>query len=114
MKLWIDIESRSSVPIRHGTAKYATNVEVILLQWAIDDDNVYVEESPSLALIQAAQQADEIWAHNAEFDRTVLETTSWWPKVPLEKWRCTAAMARMHGLPGGLAALCEIFKLPQD
>jgi DNA polymerase len=58
-----------------------------------------------------AEQADEIWAHNAEFDRVQLETTEWWPKIPLEKWRCTAALARMHGLPGGLDKLCQIFKL---
>lgn len=113
MKLWIDIESRSPAPIKHGVAKYATAVEVILLQWAIDDGPVFVEEGPSLELLDAADRADEIWAHNAEFDRTVLETTSWW-KAPLDKWRCTAALARMHGLPGGLDKLSTIFKLPVD
>ena len=75
---------------------------------------MHVEEGPSLELIEAAEQADEIWAHNAEFDHTVLETTPWWPKVPLEKWRCTAALCRMHGLPGGLEKLSEIFKLDKD
>ena len=44
----------------------------------------------------------------------MLETTDWWPEVPLEKWRCTAAMARMHGLPGGLDKLCKIFKVKDD
>jgi DNA polymerase len=98
--------------------KYATGVEVIMAQWAVDDGAIIVEDitarHPSTALICAAKECDEIWAHNAEFDRTVLETTRWWPKVPLEKWRCTAALARMHGLPGGLDKLSTIFKLDAD
>ena len=115
MKLWIDIESRSRRPIKHGAEAYATDVEIILLQWAIDDGPVTVDEGPTSQLIAAAKKADEIWAHNAEFDRTQLLTTYWWPKeATWEKWRCTAALARMHGLPGGLDKLCEIFKLPQD
>lgn len=114
MNLWIDCETRSSVPIKHGVAKYATCVEVILVQWALDDGPVFVTEGEDQELAHAAERADEIWAHNAEFDRTVLETTAWWPLVPLEKWRCTAALARMHGLPGGLEKLCKIVKLPQD
>jgi DNA polymerase bacteriophage-type len=114
VKLWFDCETKSAVPIRHGTAKYATDVELILLQWAIDDGPVTVEETPSQALIDAAEAADEVWAHNAEFDRTMLETTDWWPLVPLEKWRCTAALSRMHGLPGGLDKLSAIFNLGID
>jgi DNA polymerase len=118
MKLWIDTETRSSVPIKQGNAKYATDVEVMTVQWAVDDGVPVVEDltasEPSKALIAAAEKADEIWAHSAEFDRTVLETTSWWPVVPWEKWRCTAALARMHGLPGGLDKLSVIFKLPVD
>ena len=43
----------------------------------------------------------------------MLDTTDWWPEIPLERWRCTAAMARMHGLMGGLDKLCKIFKINQ-
>lgn len=121
MKLWVDIETRSPVPIRHGTAKYATRVEVIMLQWAIDDGAVIVEDltaqPASQKFLQAARKvsADRhstVWAHKAEFDRTCLETTEWWPEVPLERWRCTAALSQLHGLPGGLDKLSTIFKLP--
>ncbi len=114
MKLWLDIESRSRVPIRQGHKKYWTDGEIILLQWAIDDGPVTVEEYPSLELLDAADAADEIWAHGADFDRSGVETTKWWSSVPLGKWRCTMALARMHGLPGGLDKLCEIFKIPVD
>ena len=119
MKLWIDIETRSRVPIRHGSVAYSKGVEVIMVQLAIDDGPVEIIDMTTPHedvswVHDAAQRADEIWAHNAEFDRIQLETTSWWPKVPLSKWRCTAALARMHGLPGGLDKLSTIFKLPQD
>lgn len=104
------------MPIRQGNVKYSTAVEIIMLQWAIDDGPVTVEELPSLKFKSAVKKADEIWAHQAEFDRTMLETCSWWQalKVPETKWRCTAALARMHGLPGGLDKLCTIFNLPPD
>lgn len=119
MRLWIDCETRSTVPITYGVVRYAERVEVIMVQWAVDDGPVSVVDptiTPMIAcpLRQLAVEADEIWAHNAEFDRTVLETTTWWPIIPLDKWRCTAALARMHGLPGGLEKLCECFKLPID
>jgi DNA polymerase len=122
MKLWIDLETRSPIPIKQGVAKYATKAEVIMAQWALDDGDVTVEDltrgskviPPSSQLIEAAEQADEIWAHGAEFEQTLLDTTSWWPVIDLSKWRCTMALARMHGLPGGLDKLSTIFKLGLD
>ena len=114
MRLWLDVETRSPVPIKRGAACYAQGVEIITIQWAVDEGPVAIDEKPTPAFLAAVKQADEIWAHNAEFDRTMLETAKWWPKTPMEKWRCTAALARMHGLPGSLAKLCEIFKIPSD
>lgn len=116
MRLWLDTETRSAVPISRGVCKYATGVRVLTFQYAIDEDPVTVIDLtrtyPSVEFLATLSRIDEFWAHNAEFDRTVLETTSWWPKVALARWRCTAALARMHGLPGKLSKLCEIFKLP--
>lgn len=119
MKLWIDTETRSAVPIKLGIAKYKEDARVTILAWAIDDGPVRIEDLtdnlPSIEFIKALFKADEIWAHNAEFDREVLMAQLWWPDVvPLEKWRCTAALARMHGLPGGLDKLSIIFKMPID
>lgn len=122
MKLWLDLETRSPIPIKQGVAKYATKAEVIMAQWALDDGEVHVEDltrgfkviSPSSQLIEAAQQADEIWAHGAEFEQTLLDTTAWWPVVDSTKWRCTMALARMHGLPGALDKLSTILKLAED
>ena len=111
MKLWLDLETRSDIPIKQGVAKYSTRVEIIMLQWAIDDEPVTVGEGPSLELLDAAERADEIWAHGAEFEQHALATVPWWPAIDLTKWRCTMALARMHGLPGGLDKLSEILKL---
>ncbi len=120
MKLWIDLETRSPIPIRRGVALYATKAQVLTVQWAVDDGepqiaDLHVREdtftTPPSDLIDAAMEADEIWAHGAEFEQQLLETVSWWPYVEPEKWRCTMALARMHGLPGGLDKLSTIFKL---
>jgi DNA polymerase len=115
MKLWIDCETRGP-NFKLGNAKYAQTVEVIMVQWAIDDGPVYIGDltAADTDVAKYAEQADEIWAHEAGFDRTMLETTDWWPIVPWEKWRCTAALARMHGLPGGLDKLCQIFKVKDN
>ena len=58
-------------------ALYSTKAEIIMAQWAMDDEPVFVEDmtgSPpgSAALIAAAQEADEIWAHGAEFEQHAL------------------------------------------
>lgn len=122
-RLWVDLETRASVPIKHGHKKYATTVEVLQVHWAWDDDPVTIEDltahGPSAALLEAAAEAKdnpyvEVWAHGAGFDRTCLETTEWWPEVPLHRWRCTMALARMHGLPGALEKLSGIFRLPPE
>lgn len=117
-RLWLDLETRSTVPLRQGVAKYARAATVLILSWADGDGEIHVEDLtkqpyPSDAFYDALQMADEIWAHNAQFDRTVLDHQSWWPasSIPVTQWRCTAALARMHGLPGGLDKLCEIFKI---
>lgn len=118
MKLFLDTETRSPFGITVGTKKYATGADVIIATWSIYGGPVSAwdisEGKPPEALIYAAEEADEIWAHNAWFDRTLLATTDWWPSVPLTKWRCVMAQALAHGLPGGLDKLCEIFRVDAD
>lgn len=121
MKLWLDLETRSPIPIKRGVALYSTKVQIIMAQWAIDDGPVTVEDltgspPPSPTLLKLARQADEIWAHGAEFEQHALDTVPWWRRLDVSpnKFRCTMALARMHGLPGGLEKLSEIFKLPPE
>ena len=119
MKLWLDCETRSSIPLKRGIWNYADDVEVMIVTWAIDDGPVATIDLTSdtnvTELSAYAYTADEIWAHIAEFDHTVLERMDWWKRlnVPLSKWRCSATLARLHGLPGGMDKLCSILKLPE-
>jgi DNA polymerase bacteriophage-type len=124
VRIWLDSETRSRVPIRQGNVKYATAVEMTMLQYAIDNGPVVIIDMLSkknaigrkaelLMLKAAILKADEVWAHQAEFDRTMLDATKTLD-IPESKWRCTAALARMHGLPGGLDKLCTIFKVPEQ
>lgn len=119
MKLWLDLETRSPDSIRKGAVYYSQRVELLLAQYSIDDGPVRVLDPTNEwddleygipELLELCHEATEIWAHNAEFDLTQGARLGW--GIPLSKWRCTAALARMHGLPGGLDKLSEIFKLP--
>jgi DNA polymerase len=113
VKLWLDLETRSPIPLKRGISCYAQKAEIIMVQWAVDDGPITVEDiiPPSSELISAVKLADEVWAHGSEFEAQVLATTNWWPRITPAKWRCTMALARMHGLPGALAKLSDIFKL---
>lgn len=117
MKLYIDTETFSETPIKHGTYRYAADCEVMIVSWAIGEGQVRVEDltagEPSDDLALAMLECDEAWAHQAMFDRNVLKRTRL-PEIPLEKWRCTMVKALSHSLPGGLDKLCEILQVPQD
>lgn len=121
MDLWIDTESFSPIAIRNGTARYATQGEVMIVTWAVDDGPTQVWDVTKgmpvpLGLYESVMLCDRIYAHNAYFDRTMLEHTDWWPKqfAPLEKWRCVMAQLLSHGLPGSLGLACEIFKISDE
>lgn len=120
MKLWIDTETYSETPIKYGTYRYIFDVEVMIVTWAIDDGPVQTIDFTNgftalrlPELEQALLLADEVIAHNAMFDRNVIERK--FPGyVPLKKWRCTMVKALSHSLPGGLDKLCDILQIPQD
>lgn len=120
MILFIDTETFSPVPIIHGTARYSTQVEIMIVTWAVDDGPIHLWDatrSDALpdGLEKAFQESDIIMAHNAYFDRSVIQAAPWYPQIrqfaKLTKWRCTMAMALAHGLPGKLEHLCAIFKI---
>lgn len=114
MKLWIDTETYSETPIKFGTYRYTSSVQVMIVAWAVDDGPVTVEDLTAYpisdALVMAAELADEVIAHNAMFDRNVLHFLD----IPIERWRCTMVKALSHSLPGSLDKLCEILQVAQD
>ena len=77
MKLWLDLETYNETDISVGTYRYAETAEILLLAYAIDDappqvwDLTADPESCPQDLAHALADADEVIAHNAQFDRTV-------------------------------------------
>ena len=118
MKLFIDTETYSETPIQWGTYRYVQDSECMIVTWAIDDGEVQGWDLTAeygtwpVTLCEALLNADEIIAHNAMFDRLVINTHTHLD-VPLEKWRCSMVKAMAHSLPGGLGVLCDILNVPQ-
>lgn len=116
--LWLDLETFSEKPIKYGTHSYAETVEIMLFAWAINNSPVNVwditDKSPMPAeLKQALTDPDTvIFAHNSHFDRTMLNHAG--IKTNVRRWRDTMVQALAHGLPGALAALCEVLGVPTD
>ena len=118
MILYLDTETYSPIPIGAGTARYATQVEVMIVTWAVDNGPVRTWDRTSGRpmppdLLNAAKACDQVIAHNVTFDRTVIEHDL--PDVGealAGKWYCTMAQALRHGLPGGLDKLSTILRLP--
>lgn len=117
--LWIDLETYSTVPINHGTYKYAENAEVMLVAWALGDGPVQVHDCTAqhdlpFALMGAiCDPGVTVIAHNSMFDRNVLRYARG-ITVPIPRWRDTMVQAFAHSLPGSLAALCDVLGVPHD
>jgi DNA polymerase len=120
MILFLDTETYSTVPITSGLARYSTAVEVMIVTWAVDDGPVQVWDVTAGSpmpndLAFAADLCDRVVAHNAQFDRRMIDVDQRALGMLLEgKWYCTMAAAYRHGLPGGLDKLCQVFKIDSD
>ena len=118
--IFLDTETYSETPLKHGTYRYAEGCEVMVLSWAVDDWPVNVLDltRPSAELLLPAELFDDsqtIVAHNVAFDRNVLRLGSNTRlDIPRERWQCSMVRALAHGLPGSLDALCDLFKVPAD
>lgn len=121
MVLWLDRETWCELDLKEvGTYVYARRAEDLLISYAIDDGPVQVwdcaAEPIHTALCQAMQEAEEVWAHNAQFDKAIHNGPAQCclPPIALARWRCSMAMALSHALPGGLEPLCEVLNIPAD
>lgn len=121
MILWIDRETYCDLDLKVvGTYRYAERAEDLLVAYAIDDGPAAVwdctlEEIPD-DLFRAMEEADEVWAHNAQFDKAVHNGPRQLhlPRIALPRWRCTMALALSHALPGSLEELCVVLDVPED
>jgi len=111
--LWLDLETRSKVDLaRAGVYVYAQSCNILLNSWAVDNGPVRTDDHLTLDFNHAFNHADRIVAHNAEFDRAVLSARM--PDIRFDRWYCTMAQARRHGLPGGLDKLCDLLGVPLE
>ncbi len=134
-KLIIDMETRSRVELKNcGGYVYAmdksTDVMCMALKrngdspllWVSDPFQHLVSKDRLLPLISTPQmlalieEADEIHAHNASFERVMWRYVMQrygLPPIPMEKWRCTAAKAAYYALPRSLGMVADALGVPQ-
>jgi DNA polymerase bacteriophage-type len=116
---YLDTETRSAVPITHGTDRYTANAECLLLTFARDDgqsqlwDVIGGQRQPKDFQDALDDPTEEFIAHNAAFDRAILHRCLGF-ETSISRWRCTMAQAYAHGLPGGLGALGAVLGLAEE
>ena len=109
-----DVETFSTASIKNlGAFKYARDpsTDVWLFAYGADGSKLWFRGDPvPQEFIEAA--ADPNWlvvAHNAAFEfevlHRVLRPKYGFPDIPIERFRCTMAMARALGLPAKLGLL---------
>ena len=116
-ELFLDLETFNTVPITHGTYRYAEDAEILLVAFAKDDEPPVVWDwttgEYTVSDIQdLIDEADRVILHNSNFDRTVLAARG--VNLPLDKTYDTMVQALAHSLPAGLGDLCEVLGLAPD
>lgn len=90
----------------------------MIVTYAIDDGPVQVWDRTVTVVaphdLMLALTSDQlVTCHNSMFDRNVLKYCLGFD-LPVERFRCNMVRAYLHGLPGSLDKLSEIFKLNSD
>ena len=119
--LYLDLETYCTVPIAHGTYAYADKAEIMLLAYAVGEDDPQVLQFPdelySDRWAQLRATLDEpsvrVVIHNSHFDRTVLRHAMG-VVIPASRIHDTMVQALSHGLPPSLGQLGEVLGLPAD
>lgn len=115
-ELWLDTETYSEVPIKHGTHKYTENCEVMIITYAIDDGDVQLVDrtanDPLPAELRKALVDPEFVVKicNVPFDRGSMRYGLGADNIyiPIERCFDVSMQSRSHALPGGLGPLCDI------
>jgi len=117
----LDTETFSATPIKAGTYRYASDCEVMVVTYTLDDDDpakvwdvTSGEPMPGDLAYWLLDTDEPVTAHNAMFDRNVLRLGQLKLALPIERWRCTMVKALAHSLPGKLEALCTVLGVEQD
>lgn len=110
--IYLDTETRSPANIKAGLGRYAEQVQVLLLAYAVDDAPVQVWDTRDPMpqdLYRALAAGHHLCAHNAPFDQRVLRATGLLGRfyIGMDRWICTEAQALAHSLPGNLSGLAQ-------
>lgn len=115
--LHLDYETFSPIDLNKcGVHRYAEEAEIIMVQYAFDDEPVRVidvlqgEAIPTEVLDALRDPTVIKKAANAAFERTITKACLG-IECPPEQWRCTLVHAASVGLPGNLGKLTEVMKL---
>jgi DNA polymerase len=119
--LYLDLETYCTVPIAHGTHAYADKAEVMLLAYAVGEDDPQVLQFPDeihsdrWAQLRATlgEPSVRVVIHNSHFDRTILRHAMG-IVIPTSRIHDTMVQALSHGLPPSLGQLGEVLGLPAD
>lgn len=120
----IDFETRSAVDIKKvGAWNYSKHptTDVLCMAFKVDNDRTKVwvrgDRWPQ-DLDVAIGNAWPLIAHNAQFEMmiwdNVMRPRYGFPSLCRGVWRCTAAKARAHALPGDLERACEVLGLGEQ
>lgn len=113
----IDLETRSTIPIKRGTYKYAEGSEIILTAWGIYPDPIEVYDNlhdwfMPQELADALEDPSVFVRTHGNFDPIILNYHGY--NIPPERHIDVMAIARSCSLPGGLDKLCKIFNIPPE
>ena len=132
--MWhLDYETYSAADLRKvGAYRYASDHSACILMLAIAHDYgeplIWVPRkfrwkgldcTEAYALMGEMVESDEpIWAHNAQFEAAISyylwEKTTKLEPISIDRWRCTAALARRAAHPPKLEKLAEVLGLGQQ
>lgn len=114
----LDFETRSRVDLPAcGSYRYAEDPSTAIFMAAVSTnglhDPVYLWINPLFRdagvqsdpeALELLASADIVYAHNAPFEQSILwgDKSGNFPFISIDKWRCTAAMARIAGIPDSL------------
>lgn len=108
----LDFETRSAIdlPVRGGDV-YAKDpsTTVLCMAWAVEDEAVTLWVTGDAAPFDLFLEIDDgaiLICHNAAFEHAIWNhycvPKLGWPPLPIERFRCTMAMAYAMALPGSL------------
>lgn len=117
---YIDFETFSATPIKHGTYRYTADCEPMICTYALGDTapvqlwDITTGEPMPADLAYVLEDDDELLcAHSSMFDRNVMRLAMG-IDIRRERWRDSMVRALAHGLPGSLDLLCDILRVSAD